>query len=75
MRAMNLLFSPGLSVGLGALLLGVAGAQLQAASPERAGPLVGKAAPTFRVQGIFGEPYSLETFKGHILVMQFGASW
>ena len=27
------------------------------------------------VQGIFNETLSLETFKGHILVMQFGASW
>jgi hypothetical protein len=29
----------------------------------------------FQIQGIFGEPYSLELFKGHILVMQFGSSW
>ncbi len=39
------------------------------------GPLVGKKAPAFHVQGIYGEDYSLETFKGHILVMQFGTSW
>lgn len=37
--------------------------------------MVGKAAPAFQIQGIFHEPYSLEAFKGHILVMQFGSSW
>jgi hypothetical protein len=36
---------------------------------------VGKVAPEFHIQGIYNEPYSLETFKGHILVIQFGASW
>ncbi len=41
----------------------------------RRGGLVGKTAPEFHVQGIFQEAYSLETFKGHILVMQFGTSW
>ncbi|HEY5911213.1 MAG TPA: hypothetical protein VJA21_11485 [Verrucomicrobiae bacterium] len=39
------------------------------------GSLVGKQAPEFHVQGIFNEAYSLERFKGHILVMQFGSSW
>lgn len=39
------------------------------------GTLVGHKAPAFQISGIWGEPYSLETFKGHILVMQFGASW
>ena len=39
------------------------------------GSLVGQKAPEFHIQGIWGEPYSLETFKGHILVMQFGTSW
>jgi hypothetical protein len=45
------------------------------AEPGRPGPLVGKTAPSFHVQGIYGESYSLETFKGHILVLQFGSSW
>jgi cytochrome oxidase Cu insertion factor (SCO1/SenC/PrrC family) len=39
------------------------------------GPLMGRPAPAFHVQGIYGEPYSLESFKGHILILQFGASW
>ena len=39
------------------------------------GSMVGQKAPEFQIQGIWGEPYSLETFKGHILVMQFGTSW
>jgi hypothetical protein len=57
------------------LLIGVSSSHLDASSPDRPGPMVGKAAPAFHIQGIFNEPYSLETFKGHILVMQFGASW
>ena len=39
------------------------------------GPLVGRKAPAFQIQGIFNEAYSLDTFKGHILVMQFGSTW
>jgi len=42
---------------------------------DRTSALVGKPAPEFHVDGIFNETYSLEKFKGHILVMQFGASW
>ncbi len=37
--------------------------------------LVGKPAPSFQLQGIYNESYSLDLFKGHILVMQFGSSW
>ena len=42
---------------------------------SRQGALVGKPAPSFRLQGIYNETYSLDQFKGHILVMQFGSSW
>jgi hypothetical protein len=42
---------------------------------SRQGALVGKPAPSFQLQGIYNENYSLEQFKGHILVMQFGSSW
>jgi hypothetical protein len=59
---------------LAALLIGAFGASLEA-KKTGPGPMVGKAAPAFHLQGIFDEAYSLETFKGHILVMQFGASW
>jgi hypothetical protein len=55
------------------LLLGLAALNREGRSEE--GPMVGRPAPPFQVQGIFGESYSRETFKGHILVMQFGASW
>jgi hypothetical protein len=41
----------------------------------RGSGLVGKPAPEFHVDGIYNETYSLEKFKGHILVLQFGASW
>lgn len=42
---------------------------------SRQSPLVGKPAPSFHLQGVYGETYSLDKFKGHILVMQFGSSW
>jgi hypothetical protein len=45
------------------------------AGPVKQGPLLGKPAPAFQVQGIYEETLSREAFKGHILVMQFGASW
>jgi len=45
------------------------------AAKDGQGLLVGSQAPAFHVQGIYEENYSLEAFKGHILVMQFGTSW
>ncbi len=41
----------------------------------RSSGVVGKMAPEFHIQGIYDESYSLEKFKGHILVLQFGSSW
>jgi len=61
--------------GLAALLIAISTGSLAAKSPPKPGPMVGKTAPEFHIQGIHDEAYSLETFKGHILVMQFGASW
>jgi hypothetical protein len=57
------------------LLSGVGGSSREGWAQEQQGPMLGREAPPFQVRGIFGETYSLETFKGHILVMQFGASW
>ena len=62
-------------LALSMALLAVAALQRPAVVQERSGALIGKQAPQFHIQGIYNEPYSLETFKGHILVMQFGASW
>lgn len=45
------------------------------ARAQRQSAMVGKLAPEFHIQGIYNEAYSLESFKGHILVMQFGSSW
>ncbi len=56
------------------VLLAVSGLSSHAAKDGQ-GPLVGKKAPDFHIQGIYDENYSLEAFKGHILVMQFGTSW
>ena len=42
---------------------------------SRQSRLVGKPAPNFQLQGVYNETYSLDQFKGHILVMQFGSSW
>jgi hypothetical protein len=63
------------SSGVVAALLGcgVCAAWGQAVSWKKA--LVGRPAPSFQLQGIYGETYSLDQFKGHILVMQFGSSW
>jgi hypothetical protein len=47
----------------------------QAQAQSRQSRLVGKPAPSFQLQGIYNETYSLDQFKGHILVMQFGSSW
>jgi hypothetical protein len=42
---------------------------------SRQSGMVGTRAPAFRLQGIYDETYTLDQFKGHILVMQFGSSW
>ena len=57
------------------ILVGIGAFHYDGWSQERQGAMLGKPAPAFQVQGIYGESYSLESFKGHILVMQFGASW
>jgi cytochrome oxidase Cu insertion factor (SCO1/SenC/PrrC family) len=62
------------SVWLAAALIVVCGFQLDGYAQGR-GIRLGQKAPDFNITGIYGEPYSLETFKGHILVMQFGSSW
>jgi hypothetical protein len=61
-------------VWLAAWLIGLCGLQHDLYA-QRRGTLVGQKAPEFHIPGIYGEPYSPETFKGHILVMQFGSSW
>ncbi len=64
----------GVRTSIEALAL-VVGLNVFGAEAVKPGPLVGKAAPAFQVPGSFNESFSLETFKGHILVMQFGSSW
>jgi hypothetical protein len=61
-------------VWLAALLIGLCAFQSDGFAQSR-GTSLGQKAPGFHITGIWGEPYSLETFKGHILVMQFGSSW
>ncbi len=57
------------------LFVAVLGSGLSLTRPAHAQSLVGKRAPEFHIDGIFNEAYSLEKFKGHILVLQFGSSW
>ncbi len=57
------------------LMIAAGSASAQNGEPVGRGPMLGKQAPAFQVQGIYNEAYSLDTFKGHILVMQFGSSW
>jgi hypothetical protein len=60
---------------LGAVLLSCFIYPARSQAQSRKSALVGKPAPSFQLQGIYDEAYSLEQFKGHILVMQFGSSW
>ncbi len=59
----------------GVVLAGIGLLSISAQAQRGQRAMVGKNAPEFHVQGIYNENYSLESFKGHILVMQFGASW
>jgi hypothetical protein len=60
---------------LAAVVLGCWAQVMRGQAQSRQSALVGKSAPSFQLQGIYGEMYSLDQFKGHILVMQFGSSW
>jgi hypothetical protein len=60
---------------LAAALLGCCTVAVRSQAQSRQSALVGKPAPSFQLQGIYNETYSLDKFKGHILVMQFGSSW
>ncbi len=57
------------------VLLGCLVSAARSQAQSRASRLIGKPAPNFQLQGIYDETYSLDQFKGHILVMQFGSSW
>ncbi len=58
-----------------AVVLGLCGQVIPCPAQSRQGALVGMPAPSFELQGIYNETYSLDQFMGHILVMQFGSSW
>jgi hypothetical protein len=60
---------------MGAVLLICCVYVARSQAQSRQGTLVGKPAPSFQLQGIYNETNSLDQFKGHILVMQFGSSW
>jgi hypothetical protein len=60
---------------LAAAMVGCCACTGQSLAQSRQSPLVGKPAPKFQLQGVYNETYSLDQFKGHILVMQFGSSW
>ncbi len=58
-----------------AAVLGCCAFLASSQAQSRKSRLVGTPAPAFQLQGIHNETYSLDQFKGHILVMQFGSSW
>ena len=60
---------------LAAVLLNCCAQVIPGQAQSRQSALVGKPAPSFQLQGVYNETYSLDQFKGHILVMQFGSSW
>ena len=39
------------------------------------GSMFGKKAPDFEIKGAYGEVYSLDRLKGHVILLQFGTSW
>ena len=67
-------FWPGRAL-LTAALLGCCLSEAPSQTQSRQSRLLGKPAPSFLLQGAYNETYSLDQFKGHILVMQFGSSW
>jgi cytochrome oxidase Cu insertion factor (SCO1/SenC/PrrC family) len=60
---------------LAAMMVGWCACASLSLAQSRQSTLVGKPAPGFKLQGVYGESYSLAQFKGHLLVMQFGSSW
>src|SRR6267143_2080190 len=38
-------------------------------------PMIGQTAPSFNLQGVDGKTYSLEQFRGNIIVIHFAATW
>jgi len=60
---------------LAAALLSCCAQVIPGQAQSRQSALLGKPAPSFQLQGVYNETYSLDQFKGHILVMQFGSSW
>jgi hypothetical protein len=60
---------------LAAVFLSCCAQVIPVQAQSRQSALVGKPAPSFQLQGVYNEKYSLDQFKGRILVMQFGSSW
>jgi hypothetical protein len=57
-----------------ALLVGLASALLAQPAPPQ--PMLGEAAPSFRLPDVrTGEMLTLEDLRGRFIVLHFGASW
>jgi hypothetical protein len=58
-----------------ALLMSVAGAAAAQNGDVAKHPMIGDAAPPFKLESTAGKTHSLEEWKGKYIVLHFGASW
>ncbi|OGU00114.1 MAG: thioredoxin [Geobacteraceae bacterium GWB2_52_12] len=57
------------------LLIIIAASFLAAPGLVDAAPRIGQPAPDFKVQSTSGQPISLENYRGHVLILDFFATW
>lgn len=57
------------------ILIIIAAAFLSAPGPVDAAPRIGQPAPNFKVQSTSGQAISLENYRGHVLILDFFATW
>ena len=57
------------------LLVAIAVSFLTAPGPVDAAPRLGQAAPNFKVVSISGQTISQENYRGHVLILDFFATW
>jgi len=55
--------------------LAVSAALIGAASGQTGQPMLGEPAPLFELPGVQGETVSLQSLRGKLVVIHFGASW
>jgi peroxiredoxin len=59
----------------GILLVTIAASLLATPGPVDAAPRSGQPAPNFKVISISGQTFSLDNYRGHVLILDFFATW